>query len=95
MALSLLWLRSLLWHGFNLWPKNFCMPRVQPKKKKKNQEISKADHVEFELEFARYFSNANRIVNFWGSVLRILAPNFTRKREESTQAWVSCYVRIT
>ena len=23
---------SLLWLGFSLWPGNFCMPQVQPKK---------------------------------------------------------------
>ena len=27
-----LWLRSLLWHGFSPWPRNFCMPWVWPKK---------------------------------------------------------------
>ena len=26
LALSLLWLRSLLWHGFDSWPRNFRMP---------------------------------------------------------------------
>ena len=26
LKLSLLWLRSLLRHEFNPWPKNFCMP---------------------------------------------------------------------
>ena len=31
--LSLLWL--LLWHRFDPWPRNFCMPQVQPKRKKK------------------------------------------------------------
>ena len=25
---------SLLWHGFDPWPWNFCMPQVWPKKKK-------------------------------------------------------------
>ena len=34
-ALTPQWLRSLLWHGFNPWPKNFCMPWARPKKKKK------------------------------------------------------------
>ena len=24
----------LLWHGFDPWPRNFCMPRARPKKKK-------------------------------------------------------------
>ena len=31
-ALSLLWLRSLAWHGFNLQPRNFHMPWAWPKK---------------------------------------------------------------
>ena len=43
-ALSLLWLRSLLWCGFHPRPRNFCMPKACPiptttkkkKKKKKN-----------------------------------------------------------
>lgn len=29
-ALSLLWLRSLLWLGFDPWPGNFCMSRARP-----------------------------------------------------------------
>ena len=29
LALSLLWLQSLLWLGLNPWPRNFHMPRVQ------------------------------------------------------------------
>ena len=31
LVLSLLWLRSLLWHGFDPWPRNFCLLRAQPK----------------------------------------------------------------
>ena len=31
-ALSLLWLGLLLWHGFDPWPGNLCLLRVQPKK---------------------------------------------------------------
>ena len=34
-VLSLLWLRSLLWHGFQPWTKNFHMPQALPEKKKK------------------------------------------------------------
>ena len=34
LALSLLWLRLLLWRRFNPWPRNFCMPRVQSKNKR-------------------------------------------------------------
>ena len=33
-VLSLQWLRSLLWRGFNPWPGNFHMLRVQPRKKR-------------------------------------------------------------
>ena len=32
LSLSLLWFRSLLWHGFSPWPGNFHMPWVWPKK---------------------------------------------------------------
>ena len=39
LALSLQWLRSLLWPSFNPWPRNFPMPWVQPKTKiKPNQK---------------------------------------------------------
>lgn len=37
-CLSLLWLLSQLWHRFTPWPRNFCKPRVQPKKKKNQQK---------------------------------------------------------
>ena len=32
ITLSLQWLRSILWHGFDSWPRNFCMLQVRPKK---------------------------------------------------------------
>ena len=35
LALSLLWLGSLLWHRFNPWPRHFHMPWVQLQIKKK------------------------------------------------------------
>ena len=38
LALSLLWLRSLLWWGFDPWPGNFCMPWAWQKKKKKKKK---------------------------------------------------------
>ena len=38
-ALSLHWLESLLWHGFNPWPKNFCMLWMLEKKKKKKKKL--------------------------------------------------------
>ena len=34
---SLLWLRSLLWHRFYPWPGNFHLPQAQPKKKKNSK----------------------------------------------------------
>ena len=38
LALSLLWLGSRLWGRFGLWPRNFHMPWVWPKKRKKKKE---------------------------------------------------------
>ena len=32
MVLSLLWLKSKLWQGFDPWRGNFYMPQVWPKK---------------------------------------------------------------
>ena len=32
--------RSLLWHGFNTWPRNFHMSQMQPKKKQKQKTLS-------------------------------------------------------
>ena len=34
LALSLLWLWLLLWHGFDPWPGNFCMLWTWPRTKK-------------------------------------------------------------
>ena len=38
LALSLLWLWLPLWHRFNPWARNFCMPWARPKKKKKKEK---------------------------------------------------------
>ena len=40
LALSLQQAGSLLWHGFNPWPRNFHMPQMRPKKKKKKKKKS-------------------------------------------------------
>ena len=32
---------SLLWHGFDPWPQNFCTPQAQPKGKKKKERKKK------------------------------------------------------
>ena len=37
----LLWLRSLLWRGFNACPGTFPMPQAWPKKKKKKKRKKK------------------------------------------------------
>ena len=39
LTLSLQQLGSLLWHGFNPWPRNFHMPWVWQKKKKKKKTV--------------------------------------------------------
>ena len=51
-ALSLEWLRSLLWHRFDPWPGNFCRLWAQPKKKKKSVVLRKWKIVgDFSLQF--------------------------------------------
>ena len=39
LALSLLCVWSLLWHGFNPQLENVCMPRVQEKKKERKEMV--------------------------------------------------------
>lgn len=41
LVLSLLWVGSLLWRAFDPWLQNFCVLRVQPKKKKKRKKERK------------------------------------------------------
>ena len=38
LVLSLWLIKSLLWHGFSPWPRNFCMLWAWPKRKKKKKE---------------------------------------------------------
>ena len=44
LVLSLHWLRSILWHGFDPWPGNFHMPWVQPPKKT-NKNLKKSCYM--------------------------------------------------
>ena len=55
LSLSLLWLGSLLWHRFDPWPGNFCMPWVQPplQKKIKKAGIDSSGEIERELNFGK------------------------------------------
>ena len=49
LRLSLLWLRSLLWLGFDLWPRSFHMPRTRPNNNnQKNILASKEGSMEFD-----------------------------------------------
>ena len=41
LVFSLQWLGSLLRHGFDPWPGNFCMPQVWEKTKKKIHYLEK------------------------------------------------------
>ena len=43
MALSLEWLGSLLWLGFDPWPRNFHVSQAWPKKKKKTRNREKIE----------------------------------------------------
>ena len=45
-VLSLQWLGSLLWQGFNPWPKNFHMLWAGPKKPKTKQIVSAQETTE-------------------------------------------------
>ena len=46
LALSLLWLGSLLWYHFGPWPGNFHVRGVQAKKKKKKERKKETEGPE-------------------------------------------------
>ena len=46
-ALSLLWLRSLLWCRFGPWSGNFYMPWAQPKT---NKQTKKVDRIKGQID---------------------------------------------
>ena len=43
LALLLMWLQLLLWHGFDPWPWNFHVPLHDQKKTDKNELIHKTE----------------------------------------------------
>ena len=49
MVLSLLWLRLLLWHRFDPWPRNFHMPGELPKKTKKKKQKKQKTHTHTQI----------------------------------------------
>ena len=52
LVLSLQWLWLQLWHGFGPWPGNFCMPWVQPKKKK-GEKSHQREETKLKLESSK------------------------------------------
>ena len=51
LALLQLRCRSQLWLGFNPWPRNFHMPRVQSLKNNNNKKITFIDSYEMLLQY--------------------------------------------
>ena len=60
-VLSLPWLGSLLWHGFDSWSGNFCMLWVGPKRKKRlaNTKCSELDR-EIQIYCITYMRNLKK-----------------------------------
>ena len=50
LALSLVWLGSLLWCRFDPWPRNFCMPRACPLPTKKNHTHKKKTPAAWKMQ---------------------------------------------
>ena len=48
-ALSLLWLRSLLWHRLDPWPGNFHMLQAQPNKEKDEQKKKNNESLLYQI----------------------------------------------
>ena len=69
-ALSLLWLRSLLWREFDPWPGNFHMLQIWPKKKKRRNKRHILQH-QFQkhfvclLLFLHTFYLSDRVFSSW------------------------------
>ena len=51
-------LLSLLWHRFNPWPRNFCMPWARPKKKRQllGHEVQQMDRREWKQPWPKQLS---------------------------------------
>ena len=60
LVLSLLWLKSLLWHEFDPWPRNFLLyatgaAKEKKKKKKKERKKEKKIFLTWELDKVFFF----------------------------------------
>ena len=53
--MSLLWLRFLLLHEFDLWPRNFCKLWVQPQKKKASEKQDEIIKRSVSYKEGRYY----------------------------------------
>ena len=70
LALSLQHLGSLLWCGFDPWPRNFHMPRVQPKKKRRTEKKIKG-----------FLIGGNKCLNFHSIMQPTKYTNITKHNE--------------
>ena len=57
LVLSLLWLESLLWCGFDPWPGNLCMLRYSQKKKEKKKKKETVQHLELKRQLRDFLVN--------------------------------------
>ena len=65
---------SLLWHGLELWPRNFHMPQAKKKKKKREKEGRKRKPKE-----SRSFNSRSKArLKYWFS-FPCTSPNVERK----------------
>ena len=97
LALSRLWLGSLLWHKFDPWPRNFHMPRLQPKKKKKKRKknymaifIFRGKNTLSNKKSLCFLNNQNPIkpeILLWESkcalyLPQVTSPSFSKKKKK-------------
>ena len=88
LVLSLLWLRSLLWCRFDLWPGNFWMPWVQLKKKKNKH---RTDYVPDAVLSALYMvTHLVLIITVWG---KSYYSCFTEQDPEAHTGYLPRYIQ--
>ena len=87
--LSLLCPGSLLRHGFDPWPGNFCMPQVGPENEKKTNKQAKPSHFQWlshlttlnsqkHLDVPHYISPENHFIIWNVSVPVLMIINVYR-----------------
>ena len=83
MVLSLLWLRLLLWFGFNHWPMNFHMPQMWQKK------VTECSSI-FQKGF--FFLSPTRSMRFF-SYCSLWEPSRDTGSKNLTKMWGSSMTR--